>query len=287
MALTMAPMAAGKILESSMGLFWGLVFSATLLYFVVTALVYFFQRRLQYFPDRSPVPLPTGERFEGLAEVELVAADGCRLFGWHWPGTRPLTVLLFHGNAGHRGNRLAWMRELHDRGLAVFCLDYRGYGGSEGSPTEKGFYADATAAVDWLQERDAGELVYLGESIGCGVAVELAVRRPPAALVLQSGFPSVVDVARKVYPIFPVGLLMTDRFDCAGKIGHITCPLLMIHGEKDSIIPMRLGKALFDAAPRPKEWLMIDGADHNDPMWIDPDYMKRIDAFLRTLVSFR
>ncbi|MAE70158.1 MAG: alpha/beta hydrolase, partial [Gemmatimonadetes bacterium] len=163
--------------------FWRIIRSACLIYVTVAAIVYIFQRRLQYLPDSSDVPLPTVGRFEGLKEVELVTSDGVRVLGWYWPGTRPLTIVLFHGNAGHRGHRLDWMAGFHDRGFAAFLLDYRGYGGSGGSPTEEGLYLDATAAVEWLQEKSAGKLIYLGESIGCGVAVEMAVRKPPAALI--------------------------------------------------------------------------------------------------------
>lgn len=259
---------------------WVALGATALFYAAFTLLVYLLQRRMQYFPERSPVPVPPGERYRGLEEVELVAADGVRLFAWHWPGPRAPTVVLFHGNAGHRGTRLPWMGEFHDLGFGVFCLDYRGYGGSRGSPSERGLYLDADAAIDWLEERAVGGLVYLGQSIGCGVAVEMAVRKPPVALILQSGFVSLVDVARKAYPFLPVRLLMKDRFDCRAKIDRIGCPLLMVHGEKDSIIPASLGKALFDAAPEPKEWLLVPAADHNDPIWIDPTYMETLEAFL-------
>ncbi len=264
-----------------MDLLLRLLLGAVLIYGALTAFAFFLQRQLQYFPDRSPVPLPAGERFRGLEEVELVTADGVRLAAWHWPGARPPTIVIFHGNAGHRGNRLPWMVQLHDLGFGVFCLDYRGYGGSGGAPTERGLFRDADATVAWLAARAPGALVYLGESLGCGVAVELAVRHPPAGLILQSGFTSAVDIAASAYPFLPVRLMMWDRFECRARIERLRCPLLMIHGERDTIIPMRLGRALFEAAPEPKEWLVVRGADHNDPIWVDPEYAEKIEAFLR------
>jgi hypothetical protein len=251
-------------------------------YLIVLALVYVFQRRLQYFPAKGPVPLPPGAGREGLEEVTITAADGTALACWYWPGPRPITLLVLHGNAGHRGDRLEWAERFHALGLGVFLLDYRGYGGSEGSPSEDGLRADAEAACAWLEERGAGRLVYLGESLGSAVAVRLAEARPPAALILQSGFSSMVDVARRIYPFLPVGWLMKDRYECSARIGSISSPLLMIHGEEDREIPPELARPLFDAAREPKEWCLVAGAGHNDLPWVGGSaYYERIDRFLR------
>ena len=245
-----------------------------------------FQRRLQYFPSRQPVRLPVGERFDRLEAVELQTDDSLTVHAWYWPGTRPMTLVIFHGNGGDRSHRLDWMEQFHRLGLGVFIVDYRGYGGSEGSPTEEGLYRDAEASIRWLEERDSGKLVFVGESLGSGVAVEMALRHPPAALIIQSGFSSAVDVARSVYWFLPVGLLMSDRFDSIRKIGDVTAPLLQIHGEADSVVPVEFGRRLFDAAAEPKVWLGIPGGDHNDGIWMgDKGNVEAVDSFLREWVG--
>ncbi|MBN1443977.1 MAG: alpha/beta hydrolase [Planctomycetes bacterium] len=253
-----------------------------LAYLLGSALIAGCQRRFIYYPDARDAPKPTGEPFRDLEDVTLTTEDGLRLRAWYWPGSRPITLVIFHGNAGSRVHRLEWVRDLHDRGLSIFLLDYRGYGGSEGSPSEKGLYRDAEAAVRWLEERGAQQLVYVGESLGTGVAVELAVRRPPAALILQSGFSSLVDVGRTHFGIFPVSLFLRDRYENLRKIDRVECPLLMIHGERDTIVPVELGRRLFDAAREPKEIYLLPAADHNDLIFLGgAEYLDRVDDFLR------
>jgi fermentation-respiration switch protein FrsA (DUF1100 family) len=275
--------------KTSSSLLGSLVRLAMLLggaYVVIVVLATLFQRKLQYFPDSSDVPRPRGDTYRDLEDPELITDDGLRLRAWYWPAKRPVTLVIFHGNAGHRGHRLGWIEWFHGMGLGVFLLDYRGYGGSEGFPTEEGLYRDGEAAWRWLAERDAGKLVYFGESLGCCVAVELARRHPPAALILQSGFSAAVDVARRVYPFLPVSLLMKDRYETRRRISEVTAPVLVIHGERDTIIPSDFGRALFDAAAGPKEWYLVPGADHNDLPWVGGQaYLERMDAFLRRFVE--
>ncbi len=261
---------------------WRVVRFVLIAYVAVILFVYFFQRRLQYFPDTANPSLPPGA--SDLEEFTTTTDDGVEIKGWYWPGTNPLTLVIFHGNGGHRGHRLEWMRMLRDRlGVGLCMPDYRGYGGSGGSPTEDGLYRDAEATLSWLRDRGASSFIYLGESLGTGVAVELARRQPPRALILQSGFSSCVAVAQNAYPFAPVGLLMKDRYDSATKIGEISCPVLMIHGDADRTIPMRFGRALFDAAREPKEWLTIAGAHHNDRFWIqEPKYLGTIEALVES-----
>ena len=178
------------------------------------------------------------------------------------------------------------MANLRSTGAGFFLLDYRGYGGSGGSPTEEGLYLDARAARDWILQHAPGELIYLGESLGSSIAVDLAAEHPPAAMVLQSGALSLVDVAKSAYPFLPVALLLKDRYDLRDKIGSIDCPLLCIHGDEDRIIPMRLGRQLFDASEEPKEWYEVRGGDHNDmPLEGGEPYYERIRDFLRRNVA--
>ncbi len=260
--------------------------TAAVTYVVVAVLVYVFQRRLQYLPSGKPVPIPGEAARRGLEEFTAVAKDGARLLGWYWPGTKAIDIMILHGNAGNRGDRIEWLEDLRELGCGLCIVDYRGYGGSEGAPTEEGLYRDAEAAREWLRRRSGAPVVYYGESIGAAVAVELALREPAAALVLQSAFTSAADVGQRVYPFLPVRLLLKDRYDALARIGKVRTPILFIHGDRDSIIPLRFGRALFDAAPEPKEWLEVQGADHNDLPWVGgAAYRRAVGEFVRRHVE--
>lgn len=278
----MAAAANGAVaLKPAVPLALRLLLGAATLYVGLSALVWLVQRRLQYYPDSAAPELPASDAAAGLREIELATTDGLRLHAWHLPGARPLEFLLLHGNAGHRGDRLPWIRALGASGAGVLALDYRGYGGNLGFPTEEGLLLDAEAAASWLAAQGAERVVYVGESLGCGVAVGLAARRPPAALVLVSGFTSLVPVARAAYPWLPVGLLMRDRFDCSAKFAELDVPALFVHGEADTIVPVALGRELYERAPARCEWWSIPGAGHNDLPYDDlPGFMARLEAFL-------
>ena len=130
----------GKMTQSIDSLFWQLLKSAFVLYLLIIGAVYFFQRKLQYFPNPHPVSLPQEQKFRRLKNITLVTKDKVIVFGWYWPGSIPVTIVFFHGNAGHRGHRLNWIQRFHEYGYGIFILDYRGYGGSKGTPTENGLY---------------------------------------------------------------------------------------------------------------------------------------------------
>ncbi|MDE2666253.1 MAG: alpha/beta hydrolase [Acidobacteriota bacterium] len=267
--------------QPDLSFLWPLLKGLLVIYVVLVGSVYLFQRKLQYFPNADPVPLPQGQAFRGLQEIELETEDGIRLLSWYWPGDRPLTLVYFSGNGGNRADRLEWARDFHRLGYGLFLLEYRGYGGNPGTPTERNLYRDAQAALDWLARDPGRKLAYLGESLGSGVAVEMATRAPPAGLIIQSGFSSAADVGQHRYPLLPVGLLMKDPFDSLPKIKGLSCPLLAIHGDRDRTVPLPLGWALFEAAPEPKEWLMVPGAAHNDVSGVGgQSYWKKIDDFL-------
>jgi len=173
------------------------------------------------------------------------------------------------------------MAPLHALGWGVFLLDYRGYGGSAGSPDEAGLIDDAQVARDWLDARDVARIAYVGESIGCSVAVALAERAPPDALVLQSGADSIATVAQGHYPWLPVRWLLCDRWDSLPRVRAARAPLLSIHGDRDTIVPLARGRALWEAWPGPKEWLEVPGAGHNDLPMIDPPrYVEAVHRFL-------
>ena len=254
-------------------------------YLLVMVLMMIFEESLIFFPTRyprgewsPPGPAPEDARFQ--------AADGTRLHGWYAAHERPRAVVLFcHGNAGNVTNRADTLRVLNEFvGVSVLIFDYRGYGRSEGKPDEPGVLADARAARAWLAEREGvpeEEIVLMGRSLGGAVAAILAAEDGARALVLESAFSSVPDVAAHHYPWLPVRLVMRTRLDAAGKIAAYHGPLLQSHGEADSIVPYRFGRRFFDAANEPKQFVTIPNRDHNDPQ--PREYYETLVEFLAGL----
>ncbi len=217
-----------------------------------------------------------------LEDAHFTAADGTKLHGWYVPHDSPRAVILFcHGNAGNITHRAEILRALHGRvGASVLAFDYRGYGKSEGKPDERGVLADARAARTWLAQK-AGvaehQIVLMGESLGGAVAVDLAADGA-RALILENTFSSLPDVAAHIYPWAPVRFLMRTQFNSAAKIRSYHGPLLQSHGDRDSIVPLNFARRLFDAANEPKRFLLVEGADHNDPR--SAQYYDKLRAFL-------
>ena len=247
-------------------------------------LLLLFEKHLIYFPSRGHDATPAGL---GLAyeEVELRAEDGVGLHGWFLPvkGSR-LTVLLCHGNAGNISHRLDRVLLLQSHLAAdTLLFDYRGYGRSEGSPDEEGTYRDARAAHGFLRARGVGpnRLVIMGESLGAAVALQLALEVEARALVLEAPFTSIPDMARAVYPFLPVWPLVRTRYDNLGKIPRLRCPVLVLHGDRDEVVPFPQGQRLFEAAPEPKRFFAIPGAHHNDAFVVGgEDYWRVLREFL-------
>lgn len=231
------------------------------------ALLWSFSRRLTFFPA-SLEPVEAVHWIRGAEDAQIRTEDGHTLGGWFLPPPSAApTVLVCNGNGGNRAGRVPLALALAERGLGVLLFDYRGYGENLGSPSEAGLIADARAARAWLDRRsEVTSVVYFGESLGTGVAVALATERPPAALVLRSPFTSLVDVGRMHYPYLPVGLLLRDRFPSLQRIRSTRAPLLIVAGDRDGIVPPELSRELYEAAPQAdKDWLLVEGAGHNDP----------------------
>ena len=228
--------------------------------------LFLFQRRLLFRPGPNRPELRELARL-GVREVRVATQDGLALVSWYRPppSGRPV-VLYFHGNGGHVGYRAERLRRFADAGLGVLLLEYRGYGGNPGRPSERGLYADAAAAIAFLERQEiaSARVVLWGESLGAAVAVELAARREAAAVVLEAPFTSLAAVARLHYPYVPVAMMIRDRFDSLSRIGRIRGPLLVMHGGRDRVVPIRFGRALFDAAPPPKEGWFEPLAEHED-----------------------
>ncbi len=231
-----------------------------------------FDRYLIYFPERE-VHQDPGDAGLAFDDVTFAASDGKRLHGWFVPAHSDVTLLWFHGNAGNIANRVQNVAEVNSYlGVNVFIFDYRGYGRSEGRPSEEGTYKDAQGAVAYLRGRadvDPEKIAYFGRSLGCGVAIDLAVREPAHALICESPFTSIQAMARKTYPWLPgIGMFARTKYDSLSKIGDIHVPLMVLHGTADHIVPIELGRELYDAANDPKRFYEIDGADHNDTFYV-------------------
>ena len=235
----------------------------------IVALLWFAQRSLIYFPD-SHVPPPAAV---GLPHAEIVTfdtEDGLHLAAWFVPAREPArdrTVIVFNGNAGHRGYRAPLAARLAEEGFSTLLVDYRGYGDNPGLPSERGLQRDARAALAYARSRpdvDPSRVIYFGESLGAAVAIALAAEHPPAALVLRSPFTSMADIGQHHYPFLPVRWLLRDRYPSIDRIGRIACPILIIAGSVDRVVPPASSMELYEAAPEPRRLVVIEDADHND-----------------------
>lgn len=261
---------------------------ACVTYVVVCVLTGLLQRWLIYFPSDaySATPADVGLDFE---DVAFTTSDGVTITAWSIPHPRAKgTVILCHGNGGNISNCVHSVELLHRMGLSVLVFDYRGFGRSTGTPSEQGTYRDAEAAweyvVDVLGESPT-RLILFGRSLGGAVAIELARRHPPAVLVVESSFTSLVDVGRHHFPLLPVRWLLQYRYESIDKVPDITCPKLFIHGRTDTLVPFANGRRLYEAAAEPKVFLETPG-DHNEGGFTyAPEFTDRLAAFVHQALS--
>jgi uncharacterized protein len=234
-------------------------------YVALAAAVFFAQRSLMYFPERIHTT-PAAAGLPEAEEVPLTAADGGQSLGWHVPPKdgKPL-LLYFHGNGGALRYRVDRFRHFIAAGVGLFALEYRGYGGLPGSPSEKGFIADAEAAYAYAAARYPREQIVLwGESLGSGVAVALAAEKPVGRVILEAPYTSIEAIAAKRYWYLPVSLLMLDQYRSDERIGKVTAPLLILHGVQDRTVPYAMGEHLFDLANKPKHIVRFLDGGHED-----------------------
>lgn len=253
------------------------------------ALIWVTQRRLIYFPTQA-LPDPTTV-LPDVEEVTYPTEDGLTLTAWFMPvaGGGDGTVVVFNGNAGNRADRSPLAAALVEAGYAVLLVDYRGYGGNPGSPTEDGLARDARAASAYLLARsdvDSDRLVYFGESLGAAVALGLARDREPAALVLRSPFTSLPDIGSTHYPFLPTSLLLWDRYPNTDTIEVVDAPVLIVAGSDDSIVPVEQSRELYETASEPKRLVVIEGADHNDfALAAGTELVNEVVAFLDEVLT--
>lgn len=227
--------------------------------------MYFGQRKLMYIPSQA-IFSPQDVQVPGFEEVTLTTSDQLNLRSWYFKADNKPTILYLHGNAGNFAHRAPIVKAYMAHGYGVLLLGYRGYGGNPGSPTEAGLYRDARAGVEFLKSHGVkpANIVLFGESLGTGVAVQMALEYPVKSLVLQSAYTSMVDVGHYHYPFLPVSWLLKDRYDSASKIERIKQPLLFLHGINDRIVPVTLAKKLVALANAPKVAKYYPDHGHND-----------------------
>ena len=252
------------------GKIWLLILLVTLipvsLYFGISVIFYVLQPRFIYFPYReiTATPQETGLSYE---DVYFEASDGVKLHGWFIPNENPRGVVLFcHGNGGNISNRLESIGIFHRLGLSTFIFDYRGYGRSDGAPTEQRTYLDAEAAWSYLvHERglSPSQIVFFGRSLGGSIAAWLAKDNRPRAVIVESAFTSVGDIGSQLYPYLPVRMLSRFDYNTLEYLSQVRSPVLIVHSQDDELIPFNHGLRLFEAANEPKEFLEITGT-HNE-----------------------
>ena len=243
-----------------------LVIFAVVFYAIAVAVMYFAQRRFIYFPDPTRTT-PRAAGFANVVERIIATPDGEKIVAWYGKAAagQP-TLLYFHGNGGALELRAGRIAKYLDRGRGLFMMSYRGYSGSTGSPSEAANVADAKLAYEALVEDGVSpdDIILYGESLGTGVAIEVAAEKKVAGVILDSPFTSIVERAAQLYPWLPVSLLLQDRYDSIQRIRDVHVPIFILHGEADDIIPVDMGRRLFQAANEPKEIQTLPGAGHAD-----------------------
>ena len=250
--------------------------------------------KIIYHPHKYPQGIWNPSSFNVKVEdVFFLAKDGTKLHGWYIPSANAqATLLWFHGNAGNLTHRLENIQQLQPLALNIFIFDYRGYGKSEGKPSEAGIYQDSQAAYDFLiQEKNVVPLESLflfGRSLGGICAVEVASSNPAAGLILESVFTSARDMAGQVFPLLPIGWALRSKFSAIEKVPHLQLPKLFLHGTKDEIVPYKLGRKLYSAAANPKEFYDIEGAGHNDTYAVGGrEYFSALNRFITDTLKMK
>ena len=256
-----------NIIKSAMKIMYSALITIAVLYIGLIALMTIFQRQLLYLPDKN---LGTPEQYglSGFSEEFIKTPDGISIQTWYKTAQKNMpTILYFHGNASHMGNRAGIYSALAGKGFGVMAISYRGYGKSEGAPSEQGLYTDGRAAISFLtntKKIPLGNIIIYGESLGTGVTTQMATEYEVGAIALQAPYTSISGRAAEIYFFLPVKLVMFDHFNSLSRISKIKSPLLILHGELDDTIPIRHGKAIFAAANQPKEAIFFPDVGHNN-----------------------
>jgi len=229
--------------------------------------VFFFQRNLLYHPSvDNYLKNQTINEPSEIEKVKITTADNIDLQAWFYNKNlkKLKTILFFHGNAGSLGNRTYKLNHFKDLDVNFLIIAWRGFSGNKGKPSETGLYSDAESAVQWLKSKNLTEkdIILYGESLGTGVAVEIAQNKNYSGIILESPYTSMLNMGKKYYPFFPVSFLLKDKFESYKKINNISAPILIIHGKIDKIVPYNMGKKMYELANEPKFFLSQEYGDH-------------------------
>ena len=235
-----------------------------LIYFFILIYTYIFQRKLLYYPTENNYP---GDQIlVSIEKVKINTQDGIELMSWYHNKNvnNYKTILFLHGNAGSLENRIHKINHFKDMNINFLLVAWRGFSGNKGTPTEKGLYEDAESAVRWLKSKGVREnnIIVYGESLGTGVATEIAQNKNFAGIILESPFTSMIDAGKDKYPYLPVRLLLKDRYESNKKIKNINSPILIMHGKVDNIVPFYMGKKMYELANEPKYSYFSEYDDH-------------------------
>ena len=257
------------------------VSSIIIAYIVVIIFVYFYQRNLLYHPSENNYQNDTIQF--NHQEIFIKVNDEIKLKSWiiNKDLKNFKTLVFFHGNAGDLSNRIYKLNELDKLNINILLISWRGFSGNEGYPTEKNLYEDAEAAIKWLNKKKVSnsQIILYGESLGTGVAVEIASKNNFNSIILESPFTSIENSAKIYYPYLPVSFLLKDRYDSISKIKKINSPILVMHGRKDDIVPFFMGKKLFEKANSPKDSYFTDIDDHM--MEFNSQLLNKIKDFIK------
>ena len=257
-------------------------FLLILIYFAITVVVYFFQRKLLYHPFSPQI---TGKGLiHNFETINFKTSDNFELKGWfHLKNSNKKTILFLHGNAGNLDNRIDKLNSLGSMDINFLIISWRGYSGNPGNPSEAGLYKDVLGGIKWLNEKGISndQIILYGESLGTAIATEVGQNENFAGIILEAPFTSMVDMGQKIYPIFPVKFLLKDKYESKNKIKNIKSPLLVLHGRKDKIVPFYMGEKIFEMANNPKFKYFTDLDDHM--MNFDEKLVNEIDLFIRNL----
>jgi len=248
--------------------------------------LYLNQGRMVFFPSRTISVTPENVNL-AYEDVYLDVGAGHSIHAWHFPAAEGRkTVLFCHGNAGNISDRLETVQMLVGLDVGVLLFDYRGYGRSDGTPSEERMYADATAAYRWLCRDGAvspADVIVFGRSLGGAVAVDLASGVECGGLIVESSFTSMAELGRRMYPYMPINLLLRFRFDSLAKIGRVRCPILVTHSPQDELIPFEMGRQLYAAAPAPKRFVELQGGHNEHDYMSNYLYINGLSEFIGSL----
>ena len=258
------------------------IFLSLIFYLLILLFMYIFQRTFMYHPNVKNTDSTTVQ-FK-YKEVYIESEKDIKLKSWHsYLNPNKKTILFFHGNAGELGARTYKLNKFNDLDLNFLIISWRGFSGNNGKPTEQGLYKDAQKAVEWLEKKGINkkDIILYGESLGTGIAVELATKNEYSGIILESPYTSMIDMGKRFYPFLPISILQKDKYNSLKKLSMIKSPILVLHGKSDKLVPFYMGKKIYDAANEPKYYYFPEFDNHM--MTYDQDMLKILSNFVNEI----